>query len=56
MRSMITFYDVDFKTNNWSESYNSALQRRAQQNHLSIWALIELLITEETAVRIKHFQ
>ncbi|CAF3461643.1 unnamed protein product [Rotaria socialis] len=56
MRSMITFYDVDFKTNNWSESYNSALQRRAQQNHLSIWALIELLIIEETAVRIKHFQ
>lgn len=36
--------------------YNSALQRRAQRNHLSIWTLIELLITEETAVRIKHFQ
>ncbi|CAF4423256.1 unnamed protein product, partial [Rotaria magnacalcarata] len=53
MRSMITFYDVDLKQ---IIGYNSALQRRAQQNHLSIWALIELLITEETAVRIKHFQ
>ena len=36
--------------------YNSALKRRAQQSHLSIWTLIELLITEETAVRMKHFQ
>ncbi|CAF5122384.1 unnamed protein product, partial [Rotaria magnacalcarata] len=25
---MITFYEVKFKTNNWSESYNSALRRR----------------------------
>ncbi|CAF3388850.1 unnamed protein product [Rotaria sp. Silwood2] len=36
--------------------YNAVLQRRAQQSHLSIWTLIELLITEETAVRMKHFQ
>ncbi|CAF3080661.1 unnamed protein product [Rotaria sp. Silwood2] len=56
IRSMISFYEVDFKTNNWSESYNAVLQRRAQQSHLSIWTLIELLITEETAVRMKHFQ
>lgn len=74
IRKMISFYDVHFKTNNWSESndikrswslfvvftsfsgYNSALQRRAQRSHLSVWTLIELLITEETAVRIKHFQ
>ncbi|CAF2510422.1 unnamed protein product [Rotaria sp. Silwood2] len=50
IRKMISFYDVEFKTNNWSESYNAVLQRRAQQSHLSIWILIELLITEETAV------
>ncbi|CAF1127713.1 unnamed protein product [Rotaria sordida] len=56
IRKMISFYDVEFKTNNWSESYNAVLQRRAQQSHLSIWILIELLITEETAVRMKHFQ
>ncbi|CAF0897485.1 unnamed protein product [Rotaria sordida] len=55
-RTMISFYEVDFKTNNWSESYNAVLKRRTQQNHLSIWTLIELLITEETAVRMKHFQ
>jgi len=36
--------------------YNSVLRRRAQQSHLSIWVLIDLLITEETAVRMKHFQ
>ncbi|CAF2057294.1 unnamed protein product [Rotaria magnacalcarata] len=55
MRTMITFYEVKFKTNNWSESYNSALRRRGQQNHLSIWLFIQLLIFEETAVRMKHF-
>lgn len=36
--------------------YNAALHCRAQQSHLSIRALIELLITEETGVRMKHFQ
>ncbi len=36
-------------------AYNSALRRRGQQNHLSIWLLIQLLIFEETAVRMKHF-
>ncbi|CAF1327132.1 unnamed protein product [Rotaria sordida] len=55
-RTMISFYDVAFKTNNWSESYNAVLKRRAQQSHLSIWTLIELLVTEETAVRMKYFQ
>ncbi|CAF2131645.1 unnamed protein product [Rotaria magnacalcarata] len=56
MRTMISFYEVDLKTNNWSESYDAVLQRRAQQSHLSMWTLIELLITEETSVRMKHFQ
>ncbi|CAF5116021.1 unnamed protein product [Rotaria sp. Silwood1] len=32
-RAMISFYDVAFKTNNWSESYNAVLKRRAQQNN-----------------------
>ncbi|CAM4860303.1 unnamed protein product [Rotaria socialis] len=52
MRTMITFYEVEFKTNNCLQFFFTT---RGQQNHLSIWLLIQLLIFEETAVRMKHF-
>ncbi|CAF2124705.1 unnamed protein product [Rotaria magnacalcarata] len=44
------------QTNNWNESYNSVFKCRAEKPHLSVWAMFDLLITEETAVRLSHHQ
>jgi len=37
-------------------AYNSVFKHRAEKPHLSVWAMFDLLITEETAVRLSHHQ
>ncbi|CAF0806494.1 unnamed protein product [Rotaria sordida] len=56
MRTMLTFHHAQFRTNNWNESYNSVFKCRAEKPHLSVWAMLDLLITEETSVRLSHHQ
>ncbi|CAF1295370.1 unnamed protein product, partial [Didymodactylos carnosus] len=56
IRTMILFYNCQFRTNNWNEAYNLAFQNRAEKPHLSVWAMLDLLITGEIAVRLSHHQ
>ena len=37
-------------------AYNSVFKCRAEKPHLSVWAMFDLLITEETTVRLSHYQ
>jgi hypothetical protein len=40
----------------FSIAYNSVFKNRAEKSHLSVWAMFDLLITEETVVRLSHHQ